>query len=66
MKFLDEETEQMLKLLMFIGRKTDEALRHVPWTTFSTVDQCPSEESYFRETEQDIRYKKLPEVTKRN
>lgn len=56
----------MLKLLMFIGRKIDEALWHVPWTTFSTADQRPSEESYFKETEQDIRYEKVPEVTKTN
>lgn len=49
---------------MFIGNKTEEALRHIPWIPFSTVDQFPSEESYFKEMEQDIRQEKFPEVTK--
>lgn len=65
-KILDKETEQIPELLMFTSSKTEEALRHIPWISFSTVDQFPLEESYFKEMEQDIGYEKFPEVTKMN
>lgn len=59
-------TEQILELLVFTGNKREEALRHIPWITSSTVNQFPLEENYFKGTEQDIRYEKFQEVTKKN
>lgn len=59
-------TEQILELLVFTGNKTEEALRHIPWITSSTVNQFPLEENYFKGTEQDFRYEKFQEVTKKN
>lgn len=64
-KILDKETEQILELLMCIGSKTG-SFKAYSLDNFSTVNQFPLEKNYFKETEQDIRYEKFPEVTKMN
>lgn len=47
-KILDKEREHTLELLVFMGSKTEEALRHIPWKTFFMVDQFPSEKKIFQ------------------